>query len=145
MSETTVLPLEQFDQAEWRRLWNAYLDQTKLPEEVCQLTWKRLSKPGEFEPSGWLAVLDGKPVGLVHAVLHRTCWAEKNSCYLQDLYVDPELRGQGVGRALIEQVYRYADEIGADSVYWYTHETNTTARRLYDRIGKRSGFIQYSR
>ena len=71
--------------------------------------------------------------------------AALRTCYLQDLYADPEIRGKGIGRALIEQVYRHADALGAYRVYWNTHEANATARLLYDRIGNRSGFIQYRR
>jgi GNAT superfamily N-acetyltransferase len=142
-----VRPLEKSDHAEWRRLWTGYLTfyESTVPEEVYASTWKRLFEPGEFEPRGWLAVLDGRPVGLVHALLHRTCWSVANNCYLQDLFADPEARGQGIGRALIERVYRWADEVGAARVYWMTHETNKTAQLLYDRIAKRSGFIQYRR
>lgn len=143
----TVRPLERSDHAEWRRLWTAYLDfyESTVPEAVYASTWERLIDGGRFEPRGWLAVLDGRPVGLVHAILHRTCWAIADNCYLQDLYADPQVRGQGIGRALIEQVYRHADAVGANNVYWMTHETNATARQLYDRIAKRTGFIQYKR
>ncbi len=142
-----VRPLVTSDLEQWRRLWTAYLEfyETRLPETVYATTWARLFAAGEFEPRGWLALHERKPVGLVHAIMHRTCWAEANNCYLQDLYADPEARGMGVGRALIEEVYRHADRAGANNVYWNTHETNATARKLYDRIAKRSGFIQYKR
>lgn len=142
-----VRPLQQSDHSEWRRLWTAYLDfyETAVPEAVYVSTWSRLFAEGEFEPRGWLALHEGRPVGLVHAILHRTCWAVANNCYLQDLYADPEMRGLGIGRALIEAVYAHADRAGANNVYWNTHETNATARQLYDRIARRSGFIQYKR
>ena len=143
----TVRPLEKSDQAEWRRLWTAYLDfyETRLPEEVYASTWERLFAPGPHEPRGWIASLDGRPVGLVHAIVHRTCWAIADNCYLQDLYADPYVRGKGIGRALIEQVYRHADELGANNVYWLTQEGNATARRLYDRVARYGGFIKYQR
>ena len=90
----TVRPLEQADHAAWRRLWTAYLTfyETKVPEEVYASTWQRLFSGGEFEPRGWLALLDGRPVGLVHALMHRTCWSISNNCYLQDLFADPDVR-----------------------------------------------------
>lgn len=143
----TVRPLEQSDRADWRRLWTAYLEfyETKVGEEVYATTWARLFDPGEYEPKGWLALLDGRPVGLVHAIMHRTCWATANNCYLQDLYADPDVRGQGVGRALIEEVYRYAQAAGAGQVYWTTNAANATARRLYDRIADDTGFVKYRR
>jgi GNAT superfamily N-acetyltransferase len=143
----TVRPLEQADHAEWRRLWTAYLGfyETKLPEAVYASTWARLFSPGEYEPRGWLALHDDRPVGLVHAILHRTCWAVANNCYLQDLYADPHARGLGIGRALIEEVYRYADRVGAHDVYWVTNESNATARQLYDRVATNTRFIKYKR
>jgi GNAT superfamily N-acetyltransferase len=63
--------------------------------------------PQDF--SGLIAEVDGRPVGLTHYVFHRHGWRVENVCYLQDLYADPEVRGRGVGRALIEAVYAEAD------------------------------------
>ena len=65
------------------------------------------------------------------------------TCYLQDLFTSAEVRGKGVGRALIEAVYERAKAAGAPRVYWQTHETNSTAMLLYDRVSTRSGFVVY--
>lgn len=142
-----VRPLQRSDHADWRRLWTAYLAfyETALPEDVYVSTWQRLFDPGEYEPCGLIAEIDGKPVGLVHYLFHRTNWSVANNCYLQDLYADPDMRGRGVGRALIEAVYARADEAGAGSVYWMTQDFNASARMLYDRIGKLTPFIKYQR
>ena len=66
-----------------------------------------------------------------------------NNCYLQDLFADPEVRGKGVGAALIEAVRKEAGKLGVSNVYWMTHETNAAARRLYDRVARKTGFIEY--
>lgn len=147
MAGVIVRPLEASDEPEWRRLWTDYLAfyETVLPETIYRLTWKRLlgGLPGDY--SGFLAVLEGKPVGLAHYLFHRSCWLESNVCYLQDLYADSEVRGQGVGRALIEAVYRRAAEEGSKEVYWMTQEFNATARRLYDGIADRTPFMIYQK
>jgi GNAT superfamily N-acetyltransferase len=145
MTAITIRPLEQSDHADWRRLWTDYLTfyEATVPEEVYQTTWKRLFTEGEFEPKGFLAFLDGKPVGLVHFLYHRSCWSLEGNCYLQDLFTDPEARGSGAGAALIEAVRGHAEERGVANVYWMTHETNATARKLYDRVARRTGFIEY--
>ena len=145
MADITIRPLELSDNAEWRRLWTLYLDfyETTVSEDVYRFTWQRLFEPGEFEPKGLLAIVDGQPVGLVHYLYHRSCWAIANNCYLQDLFAVPEVRGTGVGRALIESVHAAAARAGVSNVYWRTHETNTVGRRLYDRIARRTGFIEY--
>ncbi len=106
-------------------------------------TWARLMDPAE--PMFVLGAFDasGTLVGIVHSIYHRSCWTEGPYCYLQDLYTAPDARGQGAGGALIEAVYDHAREAGASRVYWLTHETNTTARALYDKLANNAGFIQY--
>jgi GNAT superfamily N-acetyltransferase len=52
-------------------------------------------------------------------------------------------RRRGVGHALIEGVYARARRHGARRVYWHTHRTNRTAKRLYDKVAESSGFIVY--
>lgn len=145
MSEVVVRPLEKTDHEAWRRLWTDYLTFYKaaVPEEVYRTTWQRLFTEGEFEPKGFVALLDGKPVGLVHYLFHRSCWSLEGNCYLQDLFTAPEARGKGVGAALVAAVREAAAERGVTNVYWMTHETNATARRLYDRVARRTGFIEY--
>ena len=92
-----------------------------------------------------IAESNGQVIGLVHAILHPHNWRVEDVCYLQDLYVVPDARGTGAGRALIEAVYAAADANGTPSVYWLTQEFNTTARQLYDRVAKLTPFIKYQR
>ncbi|MGC9371450.1 MAG: GNAT family N-acetyltransferase [Paracoccaceae bacterium] len=147
MSELTIRPLRAEDEADWRRLWTAYLEfyESSVPEEVYATTFRRLLGDDPRDYNGLLAVLDGRPVGLAHYLFHRHGWKIEDVCYLQDLYADPEVRGRGIGRALIEAVYARADAAGAPSVYWLTQDFNTTARHLYDRVGQLTPFIKYQR
>lgn len=144
---TIIRPLARADEPEWRRLWTAYLDfyETRLPEIVYATYFERLLGDDPQDYSGLIAEVDGRPVGLTHYVFHRHGWRIENVCYLQDLYADPEVRGQGVGRALIEAVYAATDAAGCPSVYWMTQEFNHEARKLYDRIGVLTPFIKYQR
>lgn len=148
--ELVIRYLEKDDEADWRRLWTAYLDfyESSVPEEVYRSSFDRMLQGNagtNNEFRGLVAELDGKLVGLVHYLFHRHGWKIEDVCYLQDLYADPDIRGTGVGRALIEAVYEKADEAGCPSVYWLTQDFNHTARKLYDRIGKLSPFIKYDR
>lgn len=90
-----------------------------------------------------VAEVDGKLIGMVHYIFHRSCWTAGDYVYLQDLFAAPELRGKGVGRALIDHVYAVAKAQGGSRVWWLTHETNSDAMHLYDKIADKSGFIQY--
>jgi GNAT superfamily N-acetyltransferase len=142
-----IRPLAASDKADWARLWTAYLAfyETSRPQEVFDIYFQRLLGDDPQDYHGLIAEVDGRPVGLVHYLFHRHGWSVENVCYLQDLYADPEVRGTGVGRALIEAVYAAADAQGAGQVYWLTQDFNTAARRLYDRIGVATPFIRYNR
>jgi GNAT superfamily N-acetyltransferase len=144
---TTIRPLRVTDEAEWRRLWTGYLEyyETSVPEEVYQTTFARLLGTDPHDFHGLIAEQDGKPIGLTHYLFHRHCWRIENVIYLQDLYVDPEVRGTGAGRALIEAVYAAGDAAGCPSVYWLTQDFNAAGRRLYDRVGELTPFIKYQR
>lgn len=147
MSVLEIRPLAAGDEADWRRLWTGYLafyDAT-VPEEVYATAFARLLSDDPHEFSGLIALRRGKPVGLTHYLFHRHGWKLEKVCYLQDLYVAPEARGTGTGRALIEAVYDAADAAGAPSVYWLTQDFNETARRLYDNIAEVTPFIKYQR
>ena len=143
----TIRRLEKTDEAEWRRLWTAYLNfyESSVTEEVYATTFARLLDGARPQQNGLIALQDGRAVGLVHYIFHPHNWRVEDVCYLQDLYADPDVRGTGIGRALIEAVYDAADANGTPSVYWLTQEFNKTARHLYDRIAQVTPFIKYQR
>jgi GNAT superfamily N-acetyltransferase len=150
VTDIAVRPVERADRAAWRRLWDGYnafygrSGPTALAEPVVETTWVRFFDAGE-PMEALVAEAGGRLVGLAHIVFHRSMTAPTSVCYLQDLFTDPAARGQGVGRALIEAVYRRAKAAGAVRVYWQTHETNATAMRLYDTVAERTGFVVYAR
>lgn len=145
MGVVTIRALERADKPAWMSLWQAYLDfyEQKLGEEVTENLFERLlSAEGH---RGCVAVRDGALVGFVHYLFHDSTWSTDSSCYLEDLFVDPNLRGGGVGRKLIEAVYAAAEaEAGASGkVYWHTNENNARARQLYDRVGVLTDYVKY--
>lgn len=140
----TIRPVLPAERSAWQPLWNGYLTfyETKLSQAVTDATWARLHDPAE--PMHVLGAYFGvRLVGIAHYLFHRSCWSIGDYCYLQDLFVVDDVRGQGAGRALIAAVERAARAAGANRVYWLTKEDNFPARALYDRVADRSGFIQY--
>ena len=134
------------DFEQWLPLWEGYNTFYKrtVPPEVTRMTWSRFFDA--YEPMhAIVAERDGKLLGLVHYLFHRNTTMLGPTCYLQDLFTAASTRGQGIGRALIEAVYERAQAAGSSRVYWMTQESNTTARKLYDKVAERSGFIQYRR
>jgi len=136
------------DYTDWKDLWDGYNTfygrhgDTALPLAVTQSTWQRFFDA--YEPvHALVAEQDGKLLGLVHYLFHRSTIQIAPTCYLQDLFTSEGARGHGVGRALIEAVYERARAADVPRVYWQTHETNTTAMRLYEKVAERSGFLVY--
>jgi GNAT superfamily N-acetyltransferase len=136
--------VRESDFSQWLPLWKGYQEfyKTVIPQATTDTTWSRFLDPAE--PMHCAVLEEGDRLqGMVHYIEHRSCWTEGNYVYLQDLFVAPEVRGTGKGRALIEHVYAHAKALGGSRVWWLTHETNTHAMQLYDRIADKSGFIQY--
>lgn len=138
------------DYAEWLPLWEGYNEfykrfgATALPDAVTQVTWARFFDA--YEPMYAMVAVDGsRLVGLVHYLWHRSTITIEPTCYLQDLFTAQAARGKGVGRALIEAVYEQARLAGVVQVYWRTHATNATARRLYDQVAEESGSLVYKK
>jgi len=144
MPKIDIRPVSLGERADWERLWTGYIEfyKASVPPQTYDVTWARLHDPNE--PMHLLgAYVDGKLAGIAHYLFHRSCWTPGDYCYLQDLFVAEHARKLGLGRALIEAVEEKARAAGASRVYWLTHESNATARALYDKLAENLGFIQY--
>ena len=136
------------DQAAWRPRWDGYNrfygrhGATALAEEVTATTWFRFFEACE-PVHALVAESEHTLLGLAHYLFHRSTTQLAPTCYLQDLFTVPAARGRGVGKALIEGVCAQARLAGCARVYWHTHESNATARALYDTVAERSGFLVY--
>ncbi|WP_271103544.1 GNAT family N-acetyltransferase [Pseudomonas tohonis] len=140
----SVRPVVAEDFEKWAGYWDKYqaFYAVDLSAETTRATWARFFDGDE--PVHCAVATDGERIhGFVHFVFHRSTWALNDFCYLEDLYVSPSVRGQKIGKALIEYVQGQAREKQCDRLYWHTQETNTTAQRLYDWIAERPGVIEY--
>src|SRR5260221_1975888 len=146
--QITIRPVLREDFPNWKVLWDGYNafygreGATALPLEITQMTWGRFFDA--YEPVyALVAEESGALLGLVHYIFHRTTIQIEPTCYLQDLFTSEAARGKGIGRALIEAVYERATAAGTKRVYWHTHETNSTAMLLYNKVADKSEFIVY--
>ena len=148
-SSVLVRPVEEADFDAWMRLWDGYnafygrKDATALPREITATTWARFLDPHE-PVFGLVADDNGELLGLAHFLFHRSTTRIELTCYLQDLFTMPSARGQGIGHALIQDVYVRSRSAGIKLIYWQTHETNAAGRLLYDKVASHSGFIVYA-
>lgn len=134
--------LRDEDRRAWEGLaiaYNQFYDKQRPPADY-ERTWQRLmAGEGIY---GISAYQDGTLVGIAHYLVHGNVWGP-GDCYLQDLFVAPEMRGRGIARELITQVALCAKQHGASCLYWLTHRDNQVARALYDKLAEHTGFICY--
>jgi GNAT superfamily N-acetyltransferase len=144
-SVISVTPVGAADRASWLPLWNGYqaFYHIEISDSCSELLWARLLDRAE-PVSGLLAKIDGEAVGLAHCIRHRSTWTADDYLYLQDLFVTPLLRRRGIAQALLRGVQDIASNSQCARTYWLTHESNATARILYDRVAVRTGFIHYT-
>lgn len=144
-SQIQIKSLEQISQPEWLFLWKGYQTfyEAQISDEVSKNTWDKLTNYELDSMYGFAALMDGKVVGIVHVIEHNSSWTVRPYAYLQDLFTHPDYRGQGVARKLIQHVYQIAQQRNCDRVYWLTQESNHQAQALYNKVAKKTGFIQY--
>lgn len=142
----TIRPVADADRAAWESMFEAYAGfyRTTLPEGAADAVWDWI-----FDPDNdfWCDVAQddqGRLVGFTqYQLMHRSLGGSM-VCYLSDLYVVPQARGAGVGRALIDHVLDFARQRGLPGVRWLTQEFNHPARRLYDTYKPKTDFILYN-
>ena len=130
----TIRPIVHSDKERWLDLFKQYIIfyKSSLSDEQFELDWQRINS--DFNINGLVAELDGHVVGLAHYIFRPSTWAEMDFCYLEDLFVDPAVRGKGIGRALIDALHKVAITKGSKRLYWTTAPDNETARKLYDKV-----------
>lgn len=133
------------DAAAWRPLYRGYATfyKREITEGILDKTWAWLHDPAH-PLEGLVAVASsGELVGLAHYRPQPKPLQGVDAGFLDDLFVDPQKRGYGVGRKLIEQITEIARERGWSSVRWTTATDNVTARRLYDDIAVATHWVTY--
>jgi len=138
----TITGLDEADRVAWERLFRGYLRfyRQDPAEDLFERLWAELRSDARVHALG--ARLEGRLVGITHFLTHPSTWGA-DLCYLEDLFTDPEARGRGAGRSLIDGVVAWARAQECGAVYWQTHQANSTARRLYDDVATFEGFIVY--
>lgn len=147
MSNThTVRIATASDETAWRALWRGYQSfyEIDLADTVNDLTWSRISRSDTPDMGSLLAAnAQGRTVGMLNYVIHHNTWSVEPVCYLEDLFVDPDARGSGAARALIEHLSAMGRGAGWNRIYWHTARDNSQAQILYNKIAERTGWVRY--
>jgi GNAT superfamily N-acetyltransferase len=144
---TTIRELRTEDRRAWEGLWAGYLHfyRGELTAEVTDQTFALMTERRDGCFGLAAEAPDRTVVGLAHCVVHQTTWSLGQTCYLEDLFVDPSYRGSDVGRALIEAAGEQGKAVGAGTLYWHTQAFNGRARSLYDTVATLTSFVHYER
>ncbi len=147
-STWSVRALQARDREAWEVIWQQYLDfyGQVVPDEINDHVFARLVDPDDAVMLGLVAVDgDDTPVGLANVIVHPSTWTDRHVAYLEDLAAHEDLRGQGIGRALIEAIAERGQRDGWRDVFWITEQDNARARRLYDGVATLTGYVRYER
>ena len=142
----TIRSVNASDKIRWTELMKAYANfyEVEVDDTALATTWNWIEDPNN---SFWCTLAeqqDGTIVGFTQYQLMHRSLSGAMVCYLSDLYVEPELRGGGVGRALTDHVFDFARNNSIPNVRWLTQDFNAVARKLYDSYGDKSDFVLYS-
>ena len=142
----TVRQIHDADKSSWLELFHSYLKFYDAYPNVMdtELLWRRLTNP-DPQIQGLVAESNGTVVGIAHFHYQLSTWSDTFYCYLEDLYVAEGERGNGAATALIGKVEELAIKQGCSELYWITKESNTVARKLYDKIANLSNFVRYEK
>jgi GNAT superfamily N-acetyltransferase len=108
--------------------------------------WWQRSEPGDaaFEagvrrvladPNAEFLLAGDPPAGVCQLRYRYAIWTESEDCWLEDIFVEPDARGSGLGRALMEAAFERARARGCARVELDVNEANPTALRLYESLG----------
>lgn len=146
MPDRQLRPVTVGDKNRWRELMMSYAAfyQVEINDDALATTWQWIEDP---EEPFWCTLAEdgtGRVIGFTQYQLMHRSLSGARVCYLSDLFVEPDVRGSGAGRALIDHVFQFARDNDISNVRWLTQDFNTTARKLYDSYGLKSDFILYS-
>lgn len=143
-----IRPIQAKDEAAWRVLWSGYCKfyEVELCQPVADHTWARIMDPA----SSVKAFVAEEPtdsgqqvIGICNYIVHENTWTLTPVCYLEDLFVSPDCRAQGVGQAMIDWLVLQMKGNAWSRIYWNTKENNYRARGLYDKFTPRDPFVRY--
>jgi len=143
--EITIRTIRIMDEIAWMKMWSDYnaFYGANISENTTLSTWTRI-----FDNSSTIGALVAEDkqgvIGFANFILHEYTWSPHKACLMDDLFVNKESRGKGVGGLLIKTLIQIAKENNWTRVYWMTKYDNNSARLLYDKFSKVDGFVRYT-
>jgi len=139
-----IRQLEQKDKQKWSEIYSGYADFYKVPMNtgVLDTLWSWIHDESH-DVNGLCFELEGKIVAIAHYRTMPRPLKGKNIGFLDDLFVEPEFRGQKIALKLIIHLKSLSKNNDWDTIRWTTHSSNKIAKKLYDKIANNTGFDLY--
>jgi GNAT superfamily N-acetyltransferase len=136
--------LEQKDKENWSKLYKAYADFYKVPmnKEILGTLWEWIHDDNHIV-NGICYELKDRIVGIAHYRTMPRLIRGQYIGFLDDLFVEPNFRGQKIAQKLINHLKELSKENNWDGIRWITHFSNENAKKLYDKIANNTGFELY--
>lgn len=141
----TVSPLSSDDRAQWEKLYYGYAEFYNMPinQEIQDTIWSWIFD----ETNAFYSLIakndEEQALGLMHYREMPSPFRGATVGFLDDLFVDPECRGQGVVEALYVALNNSAKSKGWPFVRWITAENNYRGRGVYDKIAEKTQWLTY--
>lgn len=132
------------DRERWAALYQGYADfyRVEMTPQRLDTVWRWIHDPAH-EVDALLARSGESVLGLAHFRPFARPLRGETGLFLDDLFVDPQVRGRGVGAALLDAVKHEAQRRGCAMVRWITADDNYRARALYDQHAVRTTWVTY--
>ena len=139
-----IRKLEQKDKKNWIKLYNSYAEFYKVPmsTEVLDTLWEWIHDENHAV-DGFCFELKNKIVAIAHYRAMPRPIKGEYICFLDDLFVEPNFRGQKIAQKLISHLKSLSKANNWQGVRWITHSNNEHAKKLYDKIANNTGFELY--
>ena len=131
--------IQSKDKERWKKLYIGYADfyKVEMNDKILEIVWEWLNDINH-ELKGIGYETDGKIVGLAHYRKLLSPLKGKYIGYLDDIFVDPEYRGQKIGEKLLNKIKEISKANDWNLVRWQTDEDNSTAKKLYDKVATKT-------
>ncbi len=133
-----IRSFEQGDHDQWQLLWDQN-NQGYRDDAVTARTWQRLMT-ADSPVHGIGAYKNGVMAGFLHYILHPVTGHIAPVCYMQDLFIMPDNRRQGLAKGLIHALAATGRTEKWARIYWLAEQDNESAQALYRHIGKKLAF-----
>ena len=139
-----IRSLEQKDKENWSKLYNGYADFYKVPmnKEILETLWGWIHDDSHII-NGICYELEDRIVGIAHYRTMPRPIKGKYIGFIDDLFVEPNFRGQKIAQKLINHLKLLSKDNNWDGIRWITHFSNENAKKLYDKIANNTGFELY--